>query len=289
MTEKRKEQLDKLQAATRSLMESEGWASWLRSRRVFREYSINNQLLLAIQQPQVGDEVVAEAPTRVAGYKAWQKLDRQVRKGAKGLGIFAPVTFIKRDEDGNPELDEQGNKVKGLAFRLVSVFDVSQTEGEPLPPTPGEGSIAGESGTEALRDRLMNFAAYDLGITVTGRDLSDHRAGGWYDSAQNVIVFDGSVSTDEQVRILTHEIAHALGVGYAEYGRQRAEVIVETATAIALEGILDTVPVSAPYVASWAQDEKGLEIMRNDLGKIDEIAGRLEEAVRAEVGEQVAA
>ena len=89
---------------------------------------------------------------------------------------------------------------------------------------------------------------------------------------------DDSVSTDEQVRTLTHELAHALGVGYREFGRERAEVIVEAATTVALESLgFDTRGESLPYIAEWGHREN-LASLREDLALIDELATRLEKA-----------
>jgi hypothetical protein len=289
MTEKRKQQIEELENATREIMDTEGFARWVRTRKAFHDYSINNQILIAFQPPKVNGERTAEYATQVAGYKTWQKkLDRQVVKGAEGIAIFAPIKVKDRDDDGKVKLDEQGNEKYRIFFKIVRVFDVSQTEGEALPEAPEQGSIAGED-HEGCKAGLLRLAD-EIGFEVRFEDLSERACGGYCDPTRKLIVVGSEVSADEQVRVLTHEIAHALGVGYAEFGRERAEVIVEAATTVALDAFgFDTGAASLPYIAGWAKDDKGLETLRHDLGKIDELAGRLEEAVRRAFADQAEA
>ena len=96
-SERRKEQVRQLEAATREVMTSEGFQRWIETRRSFHDYSIGNQLLIAMQPPTVAGEAVADHATRVAGFNAWKKLDRSVVKGAKGIRILAPIKIKKQD------------------------------------------------------------------------------------------------------------------------------------------------------------------------------------------------
>jgi hypothetical protein len=249
-SERRREQVRQLEAATREVMTSEGFQRWITTRRAFHDYSIGNQLLLAMQTPTVGGEPVAEFATRVAGFRAWKKVDRSVVKGAKGLRILAPCP-VKREDPDTSEVVER------VFFKLVSVFDVSQTDGEPLAELP-MGSIAGEDHA-AMLDGLAGLAA-ELEVAVSARDLSAMSCGGWYDEDKAEIVLDETASADEQVRTLAHELCHAQGIGY-DLGRARAEVIVE----------------AAAYIATWGERDD-LAALREDLARIDEVAGRIEAA-----------
>ena len=85
----------------------------------FPSYSFNNQILIYLQAPDA---------TRVQGFQSWKKLGRKVKKGEKGIGIIAPMVY-RKDKDASPESDEK--TIRG--FKVVHVFDVSQTEGDPLP------------------------------------------------------------------------------------------------------------------------------------------------------------
>jgi len=104
------------------------------------------------------------------------------------------------------------------------------------------------------------------------------RAGGYCDSHNKLIVVDDTLPANGQVRVLVHEIAHALGIGYVEYGRAQAEVLVESITYIVCQGIgLDTSGESVPYVAGW--DEDDLDPLEAFAHTIDEIARRIEAVV----------
>ncbi len=140
MTEKQKvkEITDRLEAGLKELFESEKYKSYLSTMSKFHNYSFNNTLLIALQKPEA---------TLVAGYKAWQKnFERHVNKGEKAIRILAPAPYkIKEERDkldpvtGEMMLDENGmpqkeeTEVTIPAFRAVSVFDVSQTDGKPIP------------------------------------------------------------------------------------------------------------------------------------------------------------
>jgi antirestriction protein ArdC len=135
-----------------------------------------------------------------------------------------------------------------MLFRAVSVFDVSQTDGEELPELPCE-PISGDTHGEYLP--LLEAFAAELGCTVAYEDLGES-IGGYYRKSDSSIVVSTRASVNGQVRTLVHELAHALGVGYEEYGRPAAEVIVETAAVIVCGSIgLDTSGESIPYIATW--------------------------------------
>ena len=133
-----KEITDKLEEGLKELFESKRYKSYLNTMSKFHNYSFNNTLLIAMQKPEA---------TLVAGYKAWQKnFDRHVNKGEKAIRILAPAPYkIKEERDkldpvtGELLFDENGMPQKENveitipAFRPVSVFDVSQTDGKPIP------------------------------------------------------------------------------------------------------------------------------------------------------------
>lgn len=259
--ERRAEGRERLEEAVRDLMTSEGWQRWAETRSRFHSYSLNNTLLIAAQCPTA---------SRVAGYKAWQKLGRQVRKGERGIRIFAPMVIRSKVAEGSD--DEPATR---LLFKVVSVFDISQTDGEPLPEMPG-APVEGDSHKEYL-GTLEDFAA-TLGYSVTYEALSGGTKGYCAPDARRIVV-ESSMAPNRKVKVLVHEIAHALGVGYDEYGRKGAEVIVETATYIVCGTLgLDTSSESLPYVAGWGEGDD-LDALKKHAATVDEIAGKLETAL----------
>src|ERR687885_713321 len=143
-----------LEAGVQAIPTTEDFQRYLRTAATFHQYSTNNVLLILSQRPEA---------TRVAGYRAWQALGRQVKKGEKAISIFAPRPYRVTTED------EQGEEQtrEGLTFRSVPVFDVSQTEGDAI-PTMEAPTLTGDAGQE-IYAALVAFAAHE-GLTVTNHD-----------------------------------------------------------------------------------------------------------------------
>ena len=263
----------RLEEAARELLSSEGWQRWVNTRRSFHRYSLNNQLLIALQRPDA---------THVAGFRAWLKLNRCVRKGERGIRIFAPMTIRDKNAGADVALDAATDEAPTRRlFRLVAVFDVSQTEPlpdtEPVPLTPPSQPIEGDSHRQLL-PRLEDLAA-ELGFDVEFRDLAALACEGWCDAEEKRIVVSSHLAANAQLRVLVHELAHALGIGYEEFGRERAEVLVDCATFCVLQTVgLDVAGESVPYVAAWGEDG-ALEAVRSFAGRIDEVAKRIEDAL----------
>ncbi len=217
---------ERLRRAAEELLSSEGWARWVRVRATFRSYSVGNCMLLAHQCHERGIE-----PRHIAGFRAWLKLGRSVRKGERALRIFAPVTVKERD-DGGQETGE-----RRVLFRTAFVFELSQTEPlpnvEPAALEPPSQPLTGDSHVHLL-EPLAEFAA-SLGYSVSFEEVPGS-AGGWCDYLAKRIVVDATAPANAQVRTLIHECAHALGVDCERYSRAQAEVIVDTATFVVCSG-----------------------------------------------------
>lgn len=159
--QKVKEITDKLEEGLKELFESEKYKSYLSTMSKFHNYSFNNTLLIAMQKPEA---------TLVAGYKAWQKnFERHVNKGEKAIRILAPAPYkIKEERDkidpvtGEMTFDENGMPQKEEvevtipAFRAVSVFDVSQTDGKPIPENMSESQTLKTMVHEVAHSMLHN-------------------------------------------------------------------------------------------------------------------------------------
>ena len=259
---------ERVDAACRALLTSEGWKRWIRARSVFRSYSFNNQLLIALQAPEA---------TRVAGFQAWRKLGRQVRKGETSIRIYAPMPYRKEPKPGEDET--------GLRFRAVPVFDLAQTDlipgAEQLPlETPGE-PITGHSHAHLI-PRLCDHAS-ELGYTV--RFEPTHGHDGYCSRSKRVIVVNSELAANGRLRVLVHELCHAHDTGYDTYERAACEVIVDCATHIVCTSFgLDVSADSIPYIAGWAEQDDSIGAITRFASVIDELAATLETAL-AEGGE----
>ena len=120
---RKRELLATMAESAEALRSSDGWLAWLDTAKRFHHYSLGNQLLIARQRPDA---------THVAGFNRWKELGRHVCKGERGIAILAPCTRKLHDD----ETDQDRYVIAG--FRVVHVFDVAQTEGEPLPADPAQ-------------------------------------------------------------------------------------------------------------------------------------------------------
>lgn len=147
MKEKVQAITDQLEAGIQTFLNGQGYRKYLSTMSKFHNYSLNNTLLIAMQKPDA---------TLVAGYHKWQTcFQRTVNKGEKAIKILAPVPYTikqykkKLDANGNPILNEEGKpvveevQIKQYSFKVVSVFDISQTSGEPL-PSAGVNELQGD-------------------------------------------------------------------------------------------------------------------------------------------------
>jgi hypothetical protein len=204
---------ERIEQAARALLTSDGWQRWIRVRATngLSRYSLRNQWLIACECHTRGI-----TPTHVAGFRAFLALNRCVRKGQTAIKILAPVAVKERDDAG----EETGEK--RIFFRTVPVFDVSMTDPlpgvEPVPLTPPAQPIEGDSHQHLIAP--LHDLARELGYHVKTRELPDAGPGGWCDTKRMQIVVAAGPA-NRQVRTLTHELAHALGLGYVRTGARR--------------------------------------------------------------------
>jgi hypothetical protein len=268
--ERRRADRERLQKSAEQLLSSDGWQRWVRvrSQAGLARLSLSNQLLVAIARPDA---------TFVAGFKAWLRLGYAVRKGERAVAIIAPVPIKDRAKATGEETDKAR-----LLFKTVFVFDRAQVDpiegrdhaplGPPCEPRTGDSHVR-------LLGPMRDFAA-SLGFSVSFEAIPG-KTGGWCDQKARRIVVDADVPANTQLRILVHETVHALGVGYAEYGRERAEVIVDTVTAIACGSVgLMVEGESIPYIAGWGETG-ALDAVTAFAKTIDELARRVEDVLGA--------
>ena len=222
------------------LTNSTAWRAWLDVQRRFHRYSWGNTLLIAAQRPDA---------TRVAGFHAWLRLGRHVRKGEHGIAILAPVVPRLRVVDADSG-DERWVAGRPHAFRVAHVFDVSQTDGEELaapPVTRLEGGDPSDWYTQ-LRD-----VAYGLEFTVEEDYLPD-AVNGDCNHALRRIRIEVRNGQRQQVKTLAHELAHAiLHADRAGLTREQAELEAESVAYIVCAGLgIDTSEYSFGYLAVWA-------------------------------------
>ncbi len=203
--EKIKEITARLEKGIESLFESENYKNYLKTMSKFTSYSLNNTLLIAMQKPDA---------TTVAGYTTWKSLGRQVKKGEKAIQILAPIIYKKKREDEGEEddkasarrdkpLSEETEKIL-VGFKIVNVFDIAQTEGEPLPEIAHklDGTVEGYAD---FMKAIKEISPVPIILqTVEGS------ANGYYDLTNKYIAIDKDMSQEMHVKTGIHEVTHAL-------------------------------------------------------------------------------
>ena len=245
------ELMAKLEYGVKGIFDSEEYIRYLNTMSKFRHYSLNNQLLICIQCPEA---------TMVAGFNDWKKkFGRSVKKGEKGIKILAPMPIkVKAEEE---EMDENGvthytgssiEKIITL-FKTVTVFDVSQTEGNPLPEfevSELEGSV---HDYDSLLEAIIQSAPCDVCF-----DKIENGSKGYYSILANKVVVNTGMSEEQTLKTCLHEIAHAM---LHNKERAKAEPKDKPTKEVEAESIaytvanalnIDTSSYSFKYVASWS-------------------------------------
>ncbi len=234
--------LDILHKGVADLMTSEGWRRALEFRSRFHAYSFFNSSLILAQKPHA---------TLVAGYRRWEEAGRHVKKGEKGIAILAPL--LRQDPD-DPEVRVL------VGFKTVYVFDVTQTEGEPIPrhPTPQllEDTPQDRAKLAGLTYRLSAFCVM-RGVSVSF-DFEHPQALGVYQPTLKRIAVKPGLTTTQAFKTLSHEAAHMLlHIGSEE--RRSAELEAETTAFLVCHALgVDTSSYSFAYLATWAQSLEDL-------------------------------
>jgi antirestriction protein ArdC len=209
------------------------FTSYLRACGMFHNYSWHNCALIWSQKPEA---------SRVAGFQTWKKLGRYVMAGSKGIAIFAPMTF----KDKGPAEDGTEQESTRVWFRVVYVFDISQTAGESLPELPTE--CTGQ-GAEVLCERLESYAA-SKGIWIETRQIAGSAKGYASEKGTRITLSDALTSAD-LAAVLVHEISHCLlHFGDSKPNLKQRELEAE-ATSFVVASHFGLNPESKFYLASY--------------------------------------
>src|SRR5258707_6113265 len=189
LTQKINDSIAALCAETDTARQSETYRAWLRTLSRFYSYSFNNWLLIYTQRPDA---------TRVAGFQTWKSLGRFVKKGERGIRIFAPI--IRKVEEEKNGTTEQVSRPVG--FRSIAVFALEQTDGEPLPEIDSNATEGGEE----LLPRLEAATAL-LGIQLVYKAIPGAPEGL---SKGGLIEIEETLTTAARCGVIVHELAHEL-------------------------------------------------------------------------------
>lgn len=283
---------DKLEQGIKELFESERFKEYLRTMSKFYHYSFSNTLLIAMQKPEA---------TYVAGYTSWQRnFDRQVMKGEKGIKILAPAPYKAKEErekidpsTKKPILDADGKPVTETvevmrpAFKVVSVFDISQTDGKELPDII----------VDELSGSVENYAAFfealkqESPVPIAFEDIPGG-AKGYFSPLESRIAIQEGMSEIQTVKTAIHEIAHAKlhaihpdekTAPEDKKDRHTKEVEAESvAYTVCQRYGIETSDYSFGYIAGWSSDKETKEL-KGSLETIRKTAAEMIDSIDAKL------
>lgn len=260
----------------------------------FHNYSFNNTLLIAMQKPDA---------TLVAGYKAWQRnFERHVKKGEKGIRILAPAPYKMKEEQekidpvtNEPMLDKDGMpiieevEIKIPAFRVVPVFDVSQTDGKELPELSVSELSAEVEGYQEFMSALEAVSPVPIGY----EDIPGE-AKGYFDITLNRVAIQEGMSESQTVKTAIHEVAHAKlhsrerekETDFLEHkDRNTKEVEAESVAYTVCQHFgIDTSDYSFGYIAGWSSGKEMTEL-KASLDTIRRTASELISGIETQLQE----
>ena len=283
-TEKQRVQelTNKLEQGLQDLFNSDSYRNYLSTMSKFHNYSFNNTLLIAMQKPDA---------TLVAGYKAWQKnFERHVNKGEKAIRILAPAPYkIKEerdkidpvtqelllDKDGNPQKEEVGITIP--AFRAVSVFDVAQTDGKPIPELAAKELLSDVEGYQDMIRAVEAISPVPIELEEIAGDSK-----GYYDREAKRIAVQENMSESQTLKTMIHEVAHSkLHSKEVEQDEQMRkdrntkEVEAESVAYTVCQHFgVDTSDYSFGYIAGWSSGRDTKEL-RSSMDTIRRTASEL--------------
>lgn len=281
-TDRIKELTDKLEAGIKEVFTSGRYREYLSAMNKFHSYSYNNSLLILMQKPEA---------SYVAGFKTWETLGRHVKKGEKGITILAPCPYksvnyvdVIEPDTGQVKRDEQGNVMKErkeisrASFKAISIFDISQTEGKPLPELVKE--LQGEiPDYKILMDSIRDVAPVPIRF-----DVWNETKKGYYDLENQEIVIKSGMSDLQTIKTAIHETTHSILHKDKEHTKdsRTMEVEAESVAFICCQHLgLDTSDYSFGYLVGW-NSNKELPELKASLQTIQKTAhGVIEQLAKA--------
>lgn len=287
-----KEISERLEQGVKEIFTSERYTEYLNTMSKFHNYSFNNTLLITMQKPEA---------TLVAGYQAWQKkFNRHVKRGEKGIQIIAPAPIREKQEiekidpvtkepvigdDGQPETEIVEMVIP--RFRITTVFDVSQTEGEPI----AELEVPELTGSVQFYDTFMQALQNISPVPIRMMNV-EGEAKGYYHQTEKYIAIKEDMSNVQTMKTGVHEVSHALlhdrEVMDAEgvlKDQTTKEVEAESIAYIVCNHFgLDTSEYSFTYIASWCES-RDMKALKASMDTIRKTSSEVIENIEAQMHE----
>ena len=257
---------NKLEQGVKDVFKEQNFKDYLNFCAKLPRYSVNNQLLIMMQKPDA---------TMCQSFTGWKEMNRNVKRGEKGIRILAPAPYKmdkeqdKKDSFGKPVLDKDGEPVKETvevtvnAFKPVSTFDISQTEGEPIPQIGVEELVGEVEGYASLIEAIKETVPVPIEF-----ENIESGAKGYFHIEDNRIAIQEGMSEVQTVKTMIHEAAHqalhskeAMEHSGEKKSQNQKETEAESIAYVVCQHFgIDTSEYSFPYVATWSADKEVPEL-----------------------------
>lgn len=255
-TDKLTDTMKLLEDGVTAVFDSDRYKEFLSVMSKFHHYSVNNQILIMMQMPTA---------TNIAGYHKWHVFNRYVRKNSHGLRIICPMPYKTTNADGKEETN--------IRYRVGYVYDISQTEGEPLPELASE-----LTGTDAAYQNLIPVLQAIASCPVIFSVDLPAGAYGCYSLTENLIRIRSGIAPQQACKTIIHEVVHSLldnDKNDKTTDRQTRECRAESVAYVVCHHLqIDTSDYSFPYIAGWSSSREAKEL-KAELNTIHDTAQAL--------------
>lgn len=260
-----KELQEHLQRGINQYLDSENFKNYLDFVSQFHNYSFNNILLLKAQKSDI---------TMIASFKKWNDLGRKIKKGEQALFVFAPTEVYKKDAEGNYIKDNNGEFIKSIYFKLVPVFDISQTSGARLPQPIYRLE---ENFKDPLEfKRIFEAISKISNVPIRFEEFSEEsNLNGYYHHEKKEIVIRKKMSEQMIVKTLLHELVHSRIHSLDENRSQKEFEAESVAYIVANHFGIDTSNYTFGYLSSWTDEGRKIEMFTTALENITKEAQSL--------------
>jgi antirestriction protein ArdC len=259
-----KAELEMIEKGIEELLASGKWAEFLKFQSAFHNYSFGNTMLIMCQCPTA---------SRVTGYNTWKKLGRQVQKGQKAIKILAPMMFKAEKEEENDKGEKEKKEVSYMRFKSVSVFDVSQTDGEELPSLVNK--LEGET---ELYKRISDIVPIPV-----EEEVIEGGANGYYHLVDKRIAIKHDNSEMQKLKTVIHEWGH-----HILHSKESKEKVSNDVMELEAESVafivchrlgIDTSDYSFGYLTGWGQGKEASAKIKASGERIQKASNEILETI----------
>ena len=261
-----------LKEGIKAYLNSEHYKEFLTKMSQFNQYSSRNLRLILAQKPDA---------SYLAPYNTWRKFERHVKRGEKALSVIIPVTYVKKDQQGQPILDKNGKPETGMTFRLKpTTFDVSQTEGKEMPKAAEVKEQLTDLDYANLYRVLMSIAKTN-DVSVRFEEMTGETKGYYSPAEHQIVLRSHDMNKSQLIKTFIHETAHSElhhsnNPQREQLTRSNAELQAESvAYVVASYYGIDTSDYSFDYLAGWSKDKETLADLEAQLDIVQQEAKSL--------------